>query len=90
LVKFVDNFNDTKNLVYLLKLGYIVVSKKPTEIGVEYYVPFSNGDKLIVAAVQCKFVQGTVNWQEIKRVMNIAIGKVERQISPTSKSKFWL
>jgi len=82
LIYEVDNFNDTKMLVEQLHNGYIVVSRNPTEIGVEYFVPFSYDKRLIIAAVQCKFVQDKVNWAEIKRLMNAAISNIDVEVFP--------
>jgi hypothetical protein len=78
----VDNFDDTKLLVKLLNQGYIVVSEKNTEKGVEYFVPFSSDKKLIVAAIQCKFTKVNVNWADIKKKMNEAIDNLEVKVFP--------
>ena len=64
-----DNMPEVINA---LKAGYIVVSLKTSEVGVEYFVPFHTVPqpmKLLVACVQCKFVQQEVDWPEIKRKM---------------------
>jgi len=40
LVRFVEDFSKLKEVVEYLKEGFIVVSRKNTEIGVEYLAPF--------------------------------------------------
>jgi hypothetical protein len=49
--------------------------KNPTEQGVEYLVPFVDAltGKLIVACVQCKFVQRTANWKSVRSKLKRAV-----------------
>ena len=58
-VKFVDNFESIDEVIRLLGLGYIVVSLKHGEEGVEYLVNLATS-QLVVAAVQCRFVADAV------------------------------
>eukprot|EP01124_Arcella_intermedia_P024272 TRINITY_DN4043_c0_g1_i5.p1 TRINITY_DN4043_c0_g1~~TRINITY_DN4043_c0_g1_i5.p1 ORF type:complete len:653 (-),score=114.49 TRINITY_DN4043_c0_g1_i5:14-1795(-) len=68
LVKMVDNFSDTEELIDQLNSGFILVSRKHSEEGIEYLVPFKNtkDDSLVVGAVQCKYVTTRTNWKTIK------------------------
>ena len=72
LVRSVKDFSKAEDVLRLLKAGFIVVSEFHSEYALEYLSPFRNasGDHtLIVACVQCKFVQSTVNWSDIKTKM---------------------
>ena len=58
-------------MLELLRTGFIVVSEFHNEYALEYLSPFrdASDDTLIVACAQCKFVQSTVNWFDIKTKM---------------------
>ena len=75
LVRSVKDFSKAEDVLRLLETGFIVVSEFHNEYALEYLSPFRNsGDHtLIVACVQCKFVQSTVNWSDIKTKMADAI-----------------
>ena len=69
IVADVDDFSDRNmpEVLRLLRLGFIVVSKAHSEVGVEYLAPFVDATttKLIVACVQCKFVVKSTSWTDI-------------------------
>ena len=72
LVEYVKDFSDQARVLELLRTGFIVVSEFHSEYALEYLSPFrdaSDDHKLIVACVQCKFVQSPVNWSDIKTTM---------------------
>ena len=72
LVRSVKDFSKAEDVLRLLETGFIVVSEFHNEYPLEYLSPFRNasGDHtLIVACVQCNFVQSTVNWSDIKTKM---------------------
>ena len=71
LVEFVTDFSDYTRVLELLRTGFIVVSAFRNEYALEYLSPFrdASDDTLIVACVQCKFVQSTVSWSDIKTKM---------------------
>jgi hypothetical protein len=73
-VEVVDDFSDMTHVLALLQKGFIVVSKKHSEPGVEYFSPFRDtlNGALVVAAVQCKFVTHRTLWGEILTKMNQA------------------
>jgi hypothetical protein len=75
LVTKVDNLKNLDEVLTLLNQGRLVVSKFPTEQGVEYLAPFNDADSgnLIVAAVQCKFVTDKVKWAVIFNNINTAM-----------------
>lgn len=80
LVRYVDNFDDSDLILTLLREGFIVVSKKKSEVGVEYLSSFKNRDsELVVACVQCKFVRTSVKWKDIKAKMAKAVEWLERE-----------
>jgi hypothetical protein len=65
-VSSLRDFSDVDAVAKQLAEGFVCVSEKPGETGVEYLVPFKkhgNG-QLVVAFVQCKF-RPTVNWADI-------------------------
>lgn len=76
LHKEVQDFSSSSmpNVLRHLELGYIVVSKAQGEEGVEYFAPFRDAatNALVVACVQCKFVQKSANWAEIADKMMTA------------------
>ena len=74
LVEFVQDFSDAR-VLELLRTGFIVVSDFHNEYALEYLSPFcdaSDDHTLIVACVQCKFVQSTVKWSDIRTKMAVA------------------
>ena len=82
LVKFVDEFSQVDLVIRLLKKGITVVSRKQAEIGIEYLTPWrlnTAKGKLVVAFVQCKFVQTTADWSKIKDRMNTAIKRLKEK-----------
>ena len=78
LVEYVKAFSDQARVLELLRTGFIVVSVSEfhSEYALEYLSPFrdaSDDHKLIVACVQCKFVQSTARtWSDIKTKMAVA------------------
>ena len=68
LVREVDKLNDD-DVLRLLKDGYTVTSRNPTELGAERLVPFFRTDgSLYVALMQDKFVQKDVtSWAVAKK-----------------------
>eukprot|EP00405_Crypthecodinium_cohnii_P048450 CAMPEP_0206596306 /NCGR_PEP_ID=MMETSP0325_2-20121206/43481_1 /ASSEMBLY_ACC=CAM_ASM_000347 /TAXON_ID=2866 /ORGANISM="Crypthecodinium cohnii, Strain Seligo" /LENGTH=710 /DNA_ID=CAMNT_0054107113 /DNA_START=55 /DNA_END=2187 /DNA_ORIENTATION=- len=74
LVHKVDNFQNIKEVLHYLKQGFIVVSQAHSEVGIEYLSPFVcvDTEDLIVAAVQCKFVQASCAWADMKSKMEKA------------------
>lgn len=72
-VGYVEDFADIKETIRHLRNGWILVSKKHSEVGIEYLVPYACDDELIVACVQCKFVQKSTNWAKIKDKMLTAV-----------------
>ena len=76
LVEFVKDFSDMKHVTGLLKKGITVVSTKQVEVGVEYLTPWRQDTadgELVVAFVQCKFVQRKADWKTIKDRMGTAV-----------------
>ena len=75
LVRSVKDFSKAKDVLRLLETGFIVVSDFHNEYALEYLSPFcdaSDDHTLIVACVQCKFVQSTVKWSDIQTKMAVA------------------
>jgi hypothetical protein len=73
LVAVVEDFSAEGQVLQLLQCGFIVVSQRRDEIGVEYLSPFrGTGKELLVACVQCKFVQKRAEWKDIKSKMEAA------------------
>lgn len=75
LVEFVKDFSEKARVLELLRTGFIVVSDFHNEYALEYLSPFrdaSDDHTLIVACVQCKFVQSTVKWSDIQTKMAVA------------------
>ena len=76
LVERLPDFQDKKRVLGKLKQGFIVVSDLQNEAGIEYLAPFRTAEdnKLIVACVQCKFVEKSENssWSEIQTKMSTA------------------
>ena len=74
LVRMVADFTNRRLLRRLLTEGFIVVSRDPTEGGIEYLSPFTTSDgDLIVAAVQCKFVQKISSWKTLNGALSNAM-----------------
>lgn len=74
LVQYVADFTDTEYIRRLLDYGYIVVSKKHSERGIEYLAPYHDCfSTLVVACVQCKFVKEKAKWKEIQSQMAVAV-----------------
>ncbi|CAJ1393464.1 unnamed protein product [Effrenium voratum] len=72
LVEFVKDFSEQARVLELLQTGFIVVSEFHNEHALEYLSPFQDASAdsvLIVACVQCKFVQSTVKWSDIQTKM---------------------
>jgi len=83
LVHYVSNFqDDPQSILLALNNGRIVVSEKHSEIGIENLVPFrkSLNNTLIVAFVQCKFVQSSANWSEISIKMKKSMDNLKSKI----------
>lgn len=80
LVTLIDDFSDTRAIHRLLKSGQIVVSNRHSEIGTEYLVPYFVCEKLLVAFVQCKFVQSSTIWKDI-------LDKVNKSMIPFKESQ---
>ena len=78
LVEFVKDFTkvNMERVIRLLEKGITVVSNKQQEVGIEYLTPWrldtADGD-LVVACVQCKFVQTRADWTKIKDRMDTAV-----------------
>ena len=73
LVECVKNFKDIAAIRSLLEKGIAVVPKAQSEVGIEYLSPWMLEDgKLLVACVQCKFVQTQTQWIDIKKKMHAA------------------
>jgi len=74
ILSFVQNFDDTDEILKLLKAGCIVVSEFHSEVGTEYLVPYwenNNEETFWVAFVQCKFVKKRIaNWTEVNRKLD--------------------
>lgn len=79
LVEAVQDFSDMSVVLRKLNMGCIVVSQAHSEGGVEYFSPYVEvpSGKLIVAAVQCKFVMDSVNWSETRRKIEAATKGLE-------------
>ena len=75
LVRFLPSFSDVDEVLGLLKQGFIVVSQAHGEVGIEYLSPYVDveSEELIVAAVQCKFINTSTDWGEIKSKMLTAV-----------------
>ena len=71
LVRSVKDFSKAEDVLRLLRTGFIVVSAFHNQYALEYLSPFrdASDDTLIVACVQCKFVQSTVSWSDIQTKM---------------------
>ena len=71
LVEYVKDFSDQARVLELLRTGFIVVSEFHNEYALEYLSPFRDASDgtLIVACVQCKFVQSTAKWSDIRTKM---------------------
>ena len=74
LVELVMDFSNHTRVLEFLRTGFIVVSDFHNEYALEYLSPFrdASDDTLIVACAQCKFVQSTVSWSDIKTKMAVA------------------
>ena len=74
LVELVTDFSNRTRVLEFLRTSFIVVSAFRSEYALEYLLPFrdASDDTLIVACVQCKFVQSTVSWSDIKTKMAVA------------------
>ena len=76
LVKQVQNLQNQELVLDNLNSGFIVVSDCQNEVGVEYLAPFRTAEdnKLIVACVQCKFVEKSPesSWRKIQTKMSTA------------------
>eukprot|EP01065_Artemidia_motanka_P020435 TRINITY_DN2446_c0_g1_i15.p4 TRINITY_DN2446_c0_g1~~TRINITY_DN2446_c0_g1_i15.p4 ORF type:complete len:168 (+),score=51.26 TRINITY_DN2446_c0_g1_i15:1179-1682(+) len=76
-VRFVEKLSEPE-VLGLLQDGYIVVSENRTELGIEYLSPYQTDDgELLVAAVQCKFVEKSINWTEINEKLERAMGPLK-------------
>ena len=69
-VRMVDNFDDVSRIISLLTGGFIVVSKNPSQNGIEYLTPFhdATSSRLVaIGGVQVKYVtNGTSSmWKDI-------------------------
>ena len=74
LVQFVADFADISYIRILLDSGFIVVSRKHSEAGIEYLAPYRDCfDDLVVACVQCKFVKDKADGKEIQSQMARAV-----------------
>ena len=73
LVRVVKDFQDMDEVLRHLRAGFLAVSNLQNEKGVEYLAPYHEWKKLVVACVQCKFVQDSVSWSDIKWKMNLAV-----------------
>ena len=81
LVERVPDFQDQELVLGKLNSGFIVVSDFQNEVGVEYLAPFRTAEdgKLIVACVQCKFVETSTNWTSIQAQMSTATYWLKKQ-----------
>jgi len=82
LVVWVPDFSDMDNVLGFLNQGFLVVSRAHGEVGIEYLSPFVDvgSGKLIVAAVQCKFVNTkTDSWTNIKGKMLTAMAGLRKK-----------
>ena len=81
LVERLPDFQDKNSVLGKLKQGFIVVSDFQREVGVEYLAPFRTAEdnKLIVACVQCKFVNTSTNWTSIQTQMSTATDWLKKQ-----------
>jgi len=81
IVMNVDNFQGKEQVLGLLRQGWIVVSTDTSEPGVEFLSPYKEhgSDKLLVAAVQCKFVQDKAAWGDISQKLQDAINMLESE-----------
>ncbi|CAE7570495.1 unnamed protein product [Symbiodinium microadriaticum] len=80
MVEFVKDFVEIDAVIKLLEEGVTVVSQKQSEEGVEYLTPWQLNDaegKLVVACVQCKFVNDKVPWSNVKKHMHSAVGALK-------------
>ena len=74
LVRYVADFTDIAYIRRLLGYGFIVISEKHSERGIEYLAPYHDCfGTLVVACVQCKFVKEKANWKEIQSQMAVAV-----------------
>ncbi|CAE7829071.1 unnamed protein product, partial [Symbiodinium sp. KB8] len=71
LVELVTDFSDRTRVLEFLQTGFMVVSEFHNEYALEYMSPFldASDGTLIVACVQCKFVQSTAKWSDIQTKM---------------------
>lgn len=65
LVRFVDDFSDIASIIGLLEAGFLVVSD---EEGIEYLAPYRyiKDESLVVACVQCKFLEEQTKGKDIR------------------------
>ena len=85
LVEYVKDFSDQARVLELLRTGFIVVSEFHNEYALEYLSPFRDASDgtLIVACVQCKFVQSTAKWSDIQTKMaDATVEEEEYQVCP--------
>jgi len=82
LVQYVDKFSDVDGALCALNQGFIVVSTAHSELGIEYMAPFRDAvtHDLIVACVQCKFVDSKAKWTDIGT-------KLEEAMKPLKEKK---
>jgi hypothetical protein len=75
LVEELDDFSDVDRVLHALDQGFIVVSKAHSELGIEYMAPFRDAEtkELIVACVQCKFVNSKTEWADIRTKLETAM-----------------
>jgi hypothetical protein len=76
-VVFLDDFSNLDLVKSFLLTGAIVVSRNHEELGFEYLSPFINvlTNSLMIAFVQCKFVQRPVDWIDISSKLNKSMKK---------------
>ena len=69
IIQYVADFSDADAVLKMLHEGFIVVSEKRTEHGIEYVAPFFEPatGALLVECAQCKFVAGTVDWAQSRK-----------------------
>jgi len=79
LVRVVKDFQDMDEVLRHLCEGFLVVSNLQNEKGVEYLAPYHEGENLVVACVQCKFVQGSVSWSDIRWKMALAVEELKKR-----------
>mmetsp|Transcript_37094 Transcript_37094/g.80616 ORF Transcript_37094/g.80616 Transcript_37094/m.80616 type:complete len:687 (-) Transcript_37094:12-2072(-) len=79
IVMNVDNFQGKEQVLGLLRQGWIVVSTDTSEPGVEFLSPYKEhgSDKLLVAAVQCKFVKSKVTWKDVSQKLQVVKDSLE-------------